>query len=381
MKNNILENFIYLIIFGLPAYLIRFKIFGIPFTGLEILILLMFLLFVIKTRGKFSLGSYKYIIYSFIIVSFIACIMSVDNLAALGLLKAYLLEPVLFFIVLINVQPKFSKVLWALGLSALFVSAIGIIQYLSGYGIPAPWNIRGPEFRITSVYEYPNAVGLYLTPIIVLFLGNIVVGKRRIYPSLLIIAVSLFAVFAAQTQGAYLAILAGLFFLGLFTKWRKIFFGGLMVGIIIILVVPSIKEIVTFQDTSGDVRVALWQGTWNLIKDRPLVGAGLASFPAVYPQYKLAKHVESLLYPHNIFLDFWVELGLCGLLWLLWVLVKFFKNNFSAKKPKNIVLMAAMIAILVYGLVDVTYFKNDLSVLFWLILGLAESCRKEMLMS
>jgi hypothetical protein len=38
--------------------------------------------------------------------------------------------------------------------------------------------------------------------------------------------------------------------------------------------------------------------------------------------------------------------------------------------------MAAMVAIIIYGLVDVPYFKNDLSVLFWTILGLAEINRK-----
>ena len=34
------------------------------------------------------------------------------------------------------------------------------------------------------------------------------------------------------------------------------------------------------------------------------------------------------------------------------------------------VLMASMIALLVHGLVDVPYFKNDLAVLFWLLIGM-----------
>ena len=58
----------------------------------------------------------------------------------------------------------------------------------------------------------------------------------------------------------------------------------------------------------------------SICADRPIFGAGLANFPNVYPDYKLDRHVEFLLYPHNILLDFWVELGLtvqsgwCGLL-------------------------------------------------------------------
>lgn len=370
MKNSFLEKLIYLIVLCLPTYLIRFSFFGIPFTFLEALILLLFALFLIKTKCRFTLGSYKYIIYSFIIISLISCLVSINNIAALGLLKAYILEPVLFFIVVINVKPKFSNIAKVLGWSAIFVSLIALVQYFTGYGIPAPWNIKGADFRLTSVYEYPNAIGLYLTPIIVLMLSNIIIIKKNIYFSVIVLIFSLFAIMGAQTQGAYLAILASLIFLGFFTKWKKIFIGGLLIGIIIMFVVPSINEVITFQDTSGDVRLALWQGTWNLIKDRPLFGAGLASFQELYPQYKLAKHVEALLYPHNIFLDFWVELGLFGLIWLFWVLIKFYKTDWQEKKPKNIVLMAMMLAIIIYGLVDVTYFKNDLSVLFWLLLSL-----------
>jgi len=380
MKNNFFEKFICLVVLCLPTYLIRFKIMGIPFTFLEILILLLFIFFLIKTRLKFSLGEHKYIIYSFLLISLIACIVSVNNIAALGILKAYLLEPILFFIVIINVKPRFSAVLKAFGWSAVFISLVALAQYFSGYGIPVPWNVRGAEFRLTSVYDYPNAVGLYLTPIIVLFISQIVIVRKNVYFSLLVIVFSLLAVLGAKTEGAILAIVVSLFFLGFFSKWKKIFMGGLVVGIALIFIVPAFREAVTFQDTSGDVRLALWQGTWNLIKDRPLFGAGLASFQEIYPQYKLAKHVEALLYPHNIFLDFWVELGLFGIIWLLWVQGKFFLNNWRAGKPRNIALMAMMLAILIYGLVDVTYFKNDLAVVFWIILGFGSGQKEKNLL-
>ncbi len=32
--------------------------------------------------------------------------------------------------------------------------------------------------------------------------------------------------------------------------------------------------------------------------------------------------------------------------------------------------MAAMVVIVIHGLVDTPYFKNDLAILFWLIIGL-----------
>ncbi|MFH0818413.1 MAG: O-antigen ligase family protein [Patescibacteria group bacterium] len=372
MNSRFLEKFIYIILLCLPVYLIRFSIFQIPFTFLEVLILLLFIIFLIHFKAKFSLGSYKYIILSFILISLFASINAVDQIKAFGLFKAYIIEPILFFIVLINVRPNFSKVIKSLGMGALFVSLIGLIQYIFGYGIPSPWNIRGAEFRITSVFEYPNAVGLYLTPIIILFLGNIILLKKDKYFSLSVIIFSVFSIAVAATQGAVVAVLMALFFLGFFTKYKKYFISLFIVCIVISLIVPGIREIILFKDTSGDVRLALWQGTVNLIKDRPLIGAGLASFPEIYAEYKLDKHVELLLYPHNIFLNFWVEFGLLGLIWLFWVLINFFKTCFKYYKPITITLCATMIGILIYGLVDVPYFKNDLATIFWTILGLME---------
>ncbi len=87
--------------------------------------------------------------------------------------------------------------------------------------------------------------------------------------------------------------------------------------------------------------------------------------------------MELLLYPHNIFLNFWVELGLAGLIWLITILVGFFKRLWKIKSKQKIVLMAGMVAILVYGLVDVPYFKNDLSIIFWTILALSTVISKK----
>ena len=135
------------------------------------------------------------------------------------------------------------------------------------------------------------------------------------------------------------------------------------------------RDILLFRDVSGDVRLALWQGTGNLLAARPWRGAGLSGFPTVYAEYKLDKHVELLQYPHNIFLDFWVELGILGLAWLLATLLIYWRSLLgwyrARQDPEAIILAAVMVAIVVYGIVDVPYFKNDLSVMFWMWLGSA----------
>ncbi|MBU2236339.1 O-antigen ligase family protein [Patescibacteria group bacterium] len=387
----------------LPSYLIRFEIFSVPATLLEIMILLLFLawgirkVFIEKFKD-FKCTQFRWPLLLLFVSATIAVFISPDLQSALGIYKAYFVEAILFFIVFTNVinsPRRIRLIFWALGVSALFVSVIALWQYIEILPSYEPWVSESPK-RVTSIFEYPNAVGLYLTPIATLFLGILLLAKkhdkkadnklakgaRQFITGVVIFA--LLAIAFSVSRGAVLGIGAAILFFSFFSRFKKWIWIAIVMSILTILIISQTRttvwDIVTVKDTSTDVRTVLWQGTWSLIKDRPLQGAGLAGFPTVYKEYKLAKHTEFLLYPHNIVMNFWVELGILGLIALLWLLVMFFKEGHSIRKrtidlypiPKfrfSIVLMGVLIATLAYGMVDVPYFKNDLAVLFWIIVG------------
>jgi len=392
------------IIILLPSYLVRFEILGIPATLLELMILLLFLAWLTKKQfflkaEKIVFSQFWWLTLLFLLSAVLAIFISPDLRAALGIFKAYFLEPLLFFLVLINTirsSQQTKLILGAIGISALFVSIIALWQYLNLLPSYEPWISEFPK-RVSSIFEYPNAVGLFLAPIAVLFLGILLLAhpvdnfKNKKLKSktrhfiLGVIIFSLLAIIFSFSRGAILGILAGVIFFSFFSRYKKWIWAILALGIALALIIPQsrtlIYEIVTFQDVSSDVRTVLWQGTWNLLKDRPLQGAGLAGFPTIYDQYRLIKHTELLLYPHNIIFNFWTELGLAGLIIFIWLIVKFFSQGIKFKKVRltlnssfsfslPLVLLGTMIAVLVYGLVDVPYFKNDLSVFFWLLIGL-----------
>lgn len=365
------EYLVYGILLLLPTYLLRFSVFGIGVNVLDIIILVGFIVFLIQDRKHIQLGAWKYTMGSFLIIGAIAVLSSSDQVAALGLYKSYIIEPMLVGVMILTSKPALQKILAVLGLQVLCISAVGAVQYMTGAGIPAPWNVRGPEFRITSIYEYPNAIGLLFAPVVAMLLTWVMHVKthRQVWIQLSVVA--LLIIGAAKTEGAIIAIAAAVVFSALFTKWRWWVAGVSIVGLVLALVWEPTRSLLLLQDTSGEVRLALWQGTMALLFDNPVLGAGLAGFPQLYAEYKLDRHVELLLYSHNIFLDFWVQLGAAGLLWLVAVIVKFFKNILGRQNPENIVLMSGMVAIIVYGLVDVPYFKNDLSVIFWTLITMS----------
>jgi O-antigen ligase len=166
-----------------------------------------------------------------------------------------------------------------------------------------------------------------------------------------------------------------------------------------------LKSKLYLQDKSGQIRLAQWSETWKMMSEERLLisGAGLSNYQKSVKPYhqegifikdyndskwlnkvmfnnefrkKSWQPLEIYLYPHNIFLNFWVELGLLGLVVYLIITIKFFSKLLILLKKKytnkllNLGLLASMTTIIVHGLVDVPYFKNDLSILFWLLLSL-----------
>jgi uncharacterized membrane protein len=72
-------------------------------------------------------------------------------------------------------------------------------------------------------------------------------------------------------------------------------------------------------------------------------------------------------------LSYWLSLGVFGLAAFIILIINFFVRLGRSKSDVTLSagLFAAMTAILIHGIIDTTYFKNDLSAIFWLIMALS----------
>jgi O-antigen ligase len=91
-----------------------------------------------------------------------------------------------------------------------------------------------------------------------------------------------------------------------------------------------------------------------------------------------------LIYPHNILLNFWTETGLLGLGALVWLAIEWMRRTAASlslrgrRRVYYLGLAAASVTILVHGLIDVPFFKNDLAILTLALLGIqAAALRQE----
>lgn len=356
----------------LPVYLLRFDIGPLPSTLLEVFLLISFIVYFAKNGFKAWLHSYNLqptthnlIIPLIFLASLISIIISPDPLAALGLFRAYILEPFILFGILRTTCKKDDWVrgLKALMLSGLILSIFAIIQWFTGVGIPIPWDI---ERRVTSIFPFPNALGLFLAPI--LSAGIIFSIRERQWkwiPAFILMAI---AIILAKTEAAYIAIPASIALILLATDLKK----KTKLGVIAIstllaaaaIFTPAIRTKLLFQDYSGEVRRIGWSESIEMLLDRPLFGAGLSGFESAILPYHDATQFEIFAYPHNIVLNVWSELGLLGLIGLVG-LIGIGLRQLGRNRTDTLTLAAgaALLTMLIHGLVDVPFFKNDLAIL------------------
>jgi O-antigen ligase len=377
---------LYLLFALLPTYLIRFDIAGIPMTLLEVMILIIVgsALLQKKVSLKMLKGqSLWWLALAVLGSATLAVAVSPNTIGALGIWKAYFLEPIALFSVLISTVQALhlKKIFHALGLSAIGVSLFGFWQYFSAVGVPLAFlHVDGSVDRIVSVFGYPNAVGLFLAPIII-FYSAWLLEKSQLKEQLFkisVILMSFVAILLAESEGAILSV-AGLWFLGLLwhRRTRILALGAGIIGMAVILANTSIQHYLAtkllLQDYSGFIRRLIWDETWQMLSDSPVFGAGLAGYQQMIAPYHRPTF-EIFLYPHNIVLNFWSELGMVGLLvfvvligYYLWNTVRSVATH---TQPQWLYVAGAgmMLQIIIAGLVDAPYFKNDLSVLFWLII-------------
>jgi len=429
---------VFAIVFFLPSYLIRFNLIGIPFTLIEAMVLIAFVVWFIKEFPylKNRLNNkdvkvdypFKWEIITLLVISFISVAVAGFSSSALGIWKAYFFEPILLFILLINIlrnDTARQKLFIALALSASVVSILAIYQKLTGNLIANNFWAEASTRRVVSFFGYPNAVGLFLAPLIALFCGVLCFFKKSTMRKdwfkgvafFIIIILGTLSIIFARSDGALLALFIALFVFAILADKQKRIIALILLSLFIITSLAyaplgnKLYESLSFQGLSGQIRLQQWKESLATFKGSSFVlGNGLSSYQeAVRPYHqegifynydgldnfdavvwasstlreKYWQPVEIYLYPHNIFLNFWTEIGLFGALLFLWILFKAIYLSFKISRKLmtlddrryylSLGLLISFVVIFIHGLVDVPYFKNDLSLIFFILLALLGS--------
>ena len=379
---------VYLTVLLLPAYQIRFSVGFLPLTFLESAVLLLGLVQIIDlTRRRAWREVLKSLTRSpasaafaglFLLAAFLSIFTGPSLVKAAGIFKAYFFEAVLFsalVILIIDTREKLSRLIQCIALLVAYLSVFGIYQFLTLHNLPTSWwAVNVASRRITSLLNHPNALALLLGPSLAFL---VFVRKNRLVWAVL--PLGAIAMYLSFSRAAWLALLVGVVIVGLFTEHRNRILLASAAAALLILSVPysrqKLVELSFGADPSRENRLVLWSAAADILKKSPLFGAGLTGFREEYQSYPLGPDRVVQNYPHNFFLNFWLETGFFGMLAITALIFLFYKRLVTLwrhEEFKNLTLgmAAAMAMILLHGMVDVPYFKNDLAVAFWMLFAL-----------
>jgi putative inorganic carbon (HCO3(-)) transporter len=266
------------------------------------------------------------------------------------------------------------------------------------------------EYTITGPFKHYNSLATYLVCVLPLMVAlPLIEMKKRIYRVGLLLGATLLilCLLLSISRGGWSGFMAGmLLMLFLSHKYRRIL-PVICIFILLIMLIPITRERVEFTIQTegvqsegiraegdryrGDAdRFLYWDGALKMIKENPFLGKGLGTYMRYVSNYVPRLHIH---YAHNCFLQIWAETGIFALLsFLLFVgsvlyrAIRVFRRSVFRRQPLKdkssgmvslgenpyllLGLICATFGFLVHSFFDVQLYSLQLSVLFWVMLGM-----------
>ncbi len=379
----------------MPVYLIRFNFGLVRFNLLDILISLTIIIW-LKEKGFKEIKDYfkniNKIYLSLILLLLLSVLFSIyfngNKMIGWGMLKSYFLLPILFAFVVKDVfydNEKNEKILYVIFSSGLGVAIISLFYKLAGKVTY--------DNRLEAFFNSPNYLAMYLAPSIIINF-SLLFQKNIWYKITFFFLVII--LYWTTSYGAWLAMGGTLIFID-YEKNRKKFkswFQWIEKSLLLKILLIFLLIVVVLQNnnskwqnlwnwserSSENSRLIIWRSAVKIVQDNWIWGVGPGNFQEQYLMYQkyFPPYLEwAVPQPHNLWLAFWLQTGLLGLLSFLGLIFYFYKKSFYfLKKTKTrekeiiITFMALLLYWLGHGIVDTTFWKNDLALMFWSVLSL-----------
>ena len=282
-----------------------------------------------------------------------------------------------------------SLLIALIGIGTL-LSFIGFIKY-AGRPIPDFWSIF-PR-RLNSTFVNRNHFAGYLEMVFALGLGVVLFRpaiKTLIWASCLFLI--LLALLFTVSRGAWVSTFGALVFMGVFFFLRqgvnkvKIFCISLALVLVISLSFLGSHSMMEGLQSLGNLkdrglaysRLPVWQSCFQLVRENPVQGTGLGTFPWSFTQVYPAGLDNRWLKAHNDYIQIVTETGLLVLLPIIWGLILLFRNGLrtywrtESRFRAGITLgaLTGVVAILINSLVGFNIQITSNGILFSVLIGL-----------
>jgi O-antigen ligase len=257
--------------------------------------------------------------------------------------------------------------------------------------------------RLQATFTNPDLLGAYACLTLPLILAYAtesgITWKYRVVRGWLVKAMIAMTILT-QSRGAIIACAIGCLFVSakhmhprfaLLKSQTKLTFAAIISAAILIPLALMPHFLHQGRSVSDAQRFTTWRGAVTIIKSHPIFGLGTGAFPAALASLRLREPIEGSsipnasevsvhLHSHDIFLQWWIEQGMLGLILaiaLIGIAAKKAIQIFAAKNitPDPIALgaSAALVAILCENVPDYTLWFTPIWLIFGYVFGLAAS--------
>jgi len=309
---------------------------------------------------------------AFLLVHFISYAIFSHKLS--GLQEFYQLASCISIFIVIASLPAQDKnrIFKCVIVSGIFISLCAIYQYFFGFQHLLNYVIK-EKIQDNFILEYttrkrvffpfvtPNTLASFLSMAVILALA----AKQRIW---FILPLG-FALFLTQSLSALFSVSLGIMiYFHLKNKSKKIriiILSSILLTAATVLLLRITSQKQYLQPAfSALMRLDYWSDTIKIIKTSPLIGIGVGNFNLAHSRYA-----------HNFILQLWAEIGLFGLAafaWLITLIIKRALQPINNQLPRKeiICLITASLVFLINNCFDFSFFLPEVSLIWWVILGL-----------
>lgn len=231
--------------------------------------------------------------------------------------------------------------------------------------------------RAIGTCPSPNMLAGYLVMAFFISL-SVIKNETRNKKWFIVPILIIYALILTKSIGAWLSLavcLVILFFLSN-KSWKRQKLILVILLFLICLVLTFIilsrgERVINLEDHQNPItqRIQYWLTATNIIKDHFLLGIGPGNFQPAFVNYKTNPSIADAAYAHNILLHQFSETGILGFMGMVLLIATFMKKYTIESR----FLFLAGLAFILHNLIDFTYFIAQVSMFWWVILGLIET--------
>lgn len=320
-----------------------------------------------RIREKAFRAPYTKLIFVFLFIWFFVAATYNNYMGMAYTILIYAIFTAGLYLRSVMTRPLFHESLDAACVGSLWCAAIAVLQKLTMMG-------AAPNYRPVSVFTNANYYGMMIEFTVIIALYRIFTNPRRTPFYAVVMGANFVGLYLTGSCSSLIAMLSAVFVVLLYQNNRKLMAGfffavgvGAAVGILFPAVLPRSSDAL---ETTLSQRMSIWVTALRGIRQHPIFGRGAMAYQMIYDRFGGYKTYHS----HNLLLDMLLNFGVVGtsaVCAYIFLQLRLLRARFRCFKcgEMNVLILAALTAIFVHGMTDVTILWIQTALLFFLLVS------------